>query len=107
MVVSRTCKALKDNGEPCRAAPLHEGAYCVFHDPEHAEVVQEARRAGGQRRKREVAVAAAVSERLLLLCERVAPRPRQLPEPTEEMLAQMHDRVEAAFGHFNLRVTRP
>ena len=59
MVVGRTCKARNDRGEPCRAAPLRGGDYCVFHDPEHAEVVQEARRAGGQRRKREVALAVA------------------------------------------------
>ena len=51
--------------------------------------------------------AAAVSERLRLLAERVALRPRQVPEPTEEMLSQMREQVERAFGHFNLRVTRP
>jgi hypothetical protein len=34
-------------------------AFCVFHDPEHAEVVQQARSAGGQRRKKEVAVSLA------------------------------------------------
>jgi hypothetical protein len=33
--------------------------FCVFHDPDHAEVVKEARRAGGQRRKKEAAVATA------------------------------------------------
>ncbi len=59
MVVSRTCKARTDKGDSCRAAPLRESDYCVFHDPEHADVVQEARRAGGQRRKREVTLATA------------------------------------------------
>lgn len=44
MVGRRTCEANNDRGEPCKAAPLREGAFCVFHDPEHAEVVQEARR---------------------------------------------------------------
>ena len=38
---------------------MRESDFCVFHDPEHADVVQEARRAGGQRRKREAAVATA------------------------------------------------
>jgi hypothetical protein len=38
---------------------MRESDYCVFHDPEHAEVVQEARRAGGQRRKREATLATA------------------------------------------------
>ncbi len=59
MVGRRTCEANNDRGEPCKAAPLREGAFCVFHDPEHAEVVQEARRAGGQRRKREATLATA------------------------------------------------
>src|SRR5688572_16546629 len=59
MVVSRTCKARTDRGDQCRAAPLVDSDFCVFHDPEHAETVQEARRAGGQRRKREVALATA------------------------------------------------
>ena len=38
---------------------MRDSDYCVFHDPEHAEVVQEARRAGGQRRKREATLATA------------------------------------------------
>jgi hypothetical protein len=59
MLGPRTCKARNDKGEACRAAPLRDGDFCVFHDPEHAEVVQEARRAGGQRRGKEAAVATA------------------------------------------------
>src|SRR6266498_3108894 len=59
MVVTKTCKARNDRGEPCRAAPLRGSEYCIFHDPEHAEVVQEARRAGGQRRRREATLATA------------------------------------------------
>ena len=38
---------------------MRESDYCVFHDPEHAEVVQQARSAGGQRRKREATLATA------------------------------------------------
>jgi hypothetical protein len=38
---------------------MRESDYCVFHDPEHADVVQEARRAGGQRRRREATLATA------------------------------------------------
>ena len=59
MVASRTCKARNDKGQPCQAAPLRDGDFCIFHDPEHAEVVQEARRAGGQRHKKEAAMASA------------------------------------------------
>ena len=59
MVGGRTCKAFNDRGSPCKATPLRESDYCVFHDPEYSETVQEARRAGGLRRKREVTLATA------------------------------------------------
>ncbi len=59
MVVLRTCKALRANGEPCRAAPLRESDFCLWHDPEQADVVAEARRLGGARRRRESTVAGA------------------------------------------------
>jgi len=38
---------------------MRESDYCVFHDPYHAEVVAQARSAGGQRRKREATLATA------------------------------------------------
>ena len=38
---------------------MRESDYCVFHDPDHAEVVAQARSAGGQRRKREATLATA------------------------------------------------
>ena len=38
---------------------MRESDFCVFHDPEHAEVVQQARSAGGQRRRREATLATA------------------------------------------------
>jgi hypothetical protein len=55
----RTCKARTARNQPCGAAPLHGSDYCVFHDPEYSKTVQAARSAGGQRRKREVALAVA------------------------------------------------
>ncbi len=55
-MVVRLCRATKDNGEPCRAAPLSGSDYCLMHSPEHADEVAEARRLGGLRRRREVAV---------------------------------------------------
>ena len=58
MVVSRTCKAIRSEGQPCRAAPLKDEHYCRFHSPGAAEEVQEGRRLGGQRRRRERVVAA-------------------------------------------------
>ena len=59
MANHRTCRAKTDKGDPCRAAPMRDSDFCVFHDPDHAEVVQQARVAGGQRRKREATLATA------------------------------------------------
>lgn len=59
MAPRRTCKALNSKGGPCGAPPRLESDYCVFHDPELAEIVQSARSAGGTRRKREVTLAVA------------------------------------------------
>ena len=50
---------LKENGEPCHSPKLQEGDYCLMHSPEHAEEVSEARRLGGLRRRREVAISGA------------------------------------------------
>jgi len=58
-VVVRTCKALKEDGSRCQAAPLLEGEFCLMHSPEHAEEMAEARRLGGLRRRREKAVSGA------------------------------------------------
>ena len=49
----------KANGEACHAPKLQEGDYCLMHSPEHAEEMVEARRLGGLRRRREVAVSGA------------------------------------------------
>ena len=38
---------------------MRDSEFCVFHDPDHTEVIQEARRAGGQRRKQEATLATA------------------------------------------------
>ena len=59
MVVSRTCNARRDDGEPCGAAPLRDGLYCLMHDPAQADVVAEGRRLGGSRRRKEATVAGA------------------------------------------------
>ena len=59
MVVSRTCKTVRDNGEPCRAAPLCAGDFCRMHSPDHTVDVQEGRRIGGLRRRKEVTLQAA------------------------------------------------
>ncbi len=51
------CQAQSKSGQPCRAAPLHGGDLCFFHDPGHAEAAAEARRLGGQRQRQEAVVA--------------------------------------------------
>lgn len=58
-MVSKTCSYRRETGQACRAAPLRDGDFCLWHDPEHAEEVAEARKIGGSRRKRERAVAVA------------------------------------------------
>ena len=58
-MVIRACKGHRENGDECRAVPLRDGAFCLWHDPEHADEVTEARRIGGSRRKRERTVAVA------------------------------------------------
>lgn len=57
----RTCSGRNEQGEPCRQAPLQGGAYCFWHDPEHAAEAKEARRLGGMRKRREGALAGAYS----------------------------------------------
>lgn len=59
LMTARTCKARKENGEPCRQAPLQGKDFCFWHDPEHAQEAAEARRLGGLRRRRERTVAGA------------------------------------------------
>ena len=43
----------------CQAAPVKDGDHCFWHSPEYAEDAAEARRLGGLRRRREVAVSGA------------------------------------------------
>ena len=59
MVISRTCKAPNDQGQPCRAAPGRDSDFCFWHDPEREAEAAQARLLGGQRRRREVAITGA------------------------------------------------
>ena len=58
-VRERVCKAVKNDGSQCEAAPLTDGEHCFWHSPEHAEEVAEAGRLGGLRRRKEKAVSGA------------------------------------------------
>ena len=57
--MGRQCAFRKEDGQICRAAPVKDGDHCFWHSPEYAEDVAEARRLGGLRRRREVAVSGA------------------------------------------------
>ncbi len=57
--MKRHCQERLPDGSVCRAAPLKDSEYCLFHSPEHKAEVAEARKLGGLRRRREVAVAGA------------------------------------------------
>ena len=59
MVLARTCKASKQNGDRCASSPLLDGEFCFWHSPDHADDAAEARRLGGLRRRREHALAGA------------------------------------------------
>ena len=52
-MTTRSCQALKENGEPCQQAPLRDSSFCFWHSPDHTKEAAEARRLGGRRRKRE------------------------------------------------------
>jgi len=53
------CSGMNAQGGTCKAHPRSDTGLCLWHDPELAEAAQEARRHGGQRRKREVTIQAA------------------------------------------------
>jgi hypothetical protein len=49
----RTCAAIKHDGKRCRQNPLQGEEFCFWHHPEYAEEADQARRLGGERRRRE------------------------------------------------------
>ena len=58
-MASRACSFQRENGQPCGSPPLLDGDLCLWHDPTHADEVTEARKLGGQRRRRERVVSGA------------------------------------------------
>jgi len=55
MPTNQRCSGRNAQGEPCNATPRQNGL-CLWHDPELEEAAREARKLGGQRRKREVTI---------------------------------------------------
>lgn len=58
-MVKSTCSAIATGGQQCGAAPLRDSAFCLWHDPEHADVVAEARKLGGGRKRKEATISVA------------------------------------------------
>jgi hypothetical protein len=52
--LKRTCKGTNERGEACAQAPGSDRDYCFWHDPELEKEREEARRAGGIARRREL-----------------------------------------------------
>ena len=57
MASKRLCAYQHPDGRSCGAPPLRDSLYCLFHDPDHADAVAEARRLAGQRRRKEATIA--------------------------------------------------
>jgi hypothetical protein len=54
--MTKKCECLKKNGEKCAAYAPTGKSVCIFHDPAREAYGRRARRAGGLRRRRAVAV---------------------------------------------------
>ena len=59
MARKQGCDGINAGGASCRATPMRDSRYCFFHSPETQQEAKEARRLGGQRRKREGTVSGA------------------------------------------------
>jgi hypothetical protein len=59
MLTERRCIFHLPSGRQCKAAPLKDSEFCWVHSPDRTKEVQEARRLGGLRRKRESTIASA------------------------------------------------
>src|ERR1035437_3421970 len=55
MPTNQRCSGRNAQGEPCNATPRQNGLR-LWHDPELEDAAREARKLGGQRRKREVTI---------------------------------------------------
>jgi hypothetical protein len=55
-MTKRQCAFRHPDGRQCGAPPLRDGPLCRMHDPEYQTEVQEARRLGGIRKRREVTI---------------------------------------------------
>jgi hypothetical protein len=59
LLKTSTCRAVKDDGQPCGAPRLRDSEFCFWHSPDHADELAEAQRLGGLRRRKERTVSGA------------------------------------------------
>jgi hypothetical protein len=57
-MLGRACTYIRANGRPCRATPLRDEPYCLWHSAETADEAAEARRLGGLHRRKKKTVGA-------------------------------------------------
>jgi len=57
--ISAMVIVLRPDGRRCRSWPIRGEPYCLWHSPEREEEAADARRLGGQRRRREKTVSGA------------------------------------------------
>ena len=55
----RTCRFVREDGSPCRSAPMKGEDFCFWHSPAHSEEADDARHLRGLRRRKERTVATA------------------------------------------------
>jgi hypothetical protein len=53
LVLTRPCKGITTGGDRCAAPSIRESDFCFWHDPDHVEEAEQARKLGGQRRRRD------------------------------------------------------
>ncbi|MPZ49830.1 MAG: hypothetical protein GEU75_11160 [Dehalococcoidia bacterium] len=54
--MDRTCAGIAEGGARCRQAPMRGEEFCFWHHPDYKEEAAQARKVGGQRRRRERAI---------------------------------------------------
>ena len=52
-MTTRRCKGTTVGGGRCAAPPIRDADFCFWHHPEHEAEAEQARKLGGQRRRRE------------------------------------------------------
>src|SRR5665811_1845996 len=100
MPTNQRCSGLNAQGQPCNATPRQNGL-CLWHDPELEEAAREARKLGGQRRKREVTIRGAYDIEGL----RTIPEIRRIVEVAVTDLLGLENSVPVSYTHLRAHET--